>query len=38
MVNYDRTTFDGGAAGATPGSIADRETEDTVFTRLQLSY
>jgi phosphate-selective porin OprO/OprP len=38
MVNYDRTTFDGGAAGGTPGSIADRETEDTVFTRLQLSY
>jgi phosphate-selective porin OprO/OprP len=38
MVNYDRTSFDGGAAGGTPGSIADRETEDSVFTRLQLSY
>jgi phosphate-selective porin OprO/OprP len=38
MVNYDRTSFDGGAAGGTPGSIRDRETEDSIFTRLQLSY
>jgi phosphate-selective porin OprO/OprP len=38
MVNYDRTTFDGGAAGGTPGSIRDRETENSVFTRLQLNY
>jgi phosphate-selective porin OprO/OprP len=38
MVNYDRTSFDGGAAGGTPGSIADRETEDSVFTRLQFNY
>jgi phosphate-selective porin OprO/OprP len=38
MVNYDRTTFDGGAAGGTPGAIRDRDTEDSVFTRLQLNY
>jgi phosphate-selective porin OprO/OprP len=38
MLNYDRTTFDGGAAGGTPGSIRDREAEDSIFTRLQLSY
>jgi phosphate-selective porin OprO/OprP len=38
MVNYDRITFDGGAAGGTPTAIRDRETEDAVFTRLQLSY
>jgi phosphate-selective porin OprO and OprP len=38
MVDYDRTTFDGGAAGTAPGSIADRETEDSIFTRLQLNY
>ena len=38
MANYDRTWFDGGAVGSTPGSIADRETEDSILTRLQLSY
>jgi len=38
MVNYDRTSFDGGAASGAPGSVADRDTEDSVFTRLQLSY
>ena len=38
MVDYDHTWFDGGAAGSTPGSIADRDTEDSIFTRLQLSY
>jgi phosphate-selective porin OprO/OprP len=38
MVNYDRTSFDGGAPGGAPGSIRDRETEDSVFTRLQLNY
>ncbi len=32
-VNYDQTSFDGGAAGG-----ADRDTEDTILTRLQLSY
>ena len=33
MVNYDRTSFDGGAPGG-----GDRDTEDTFLTRLQLSY
>lgn len=32
-VNFDRTSFDGGAAGG-----ADRDTEETFLTRLQLSY
>ena len=32
-VNYDQTSFDGGAAGG-----SDRDTEDTILTRLQLSY
>jgi phosphate-selective porin OprO and OprP len=38
MVNCDRTTFDGGAAGGTPGAIRDRETEHSIFTRVQLNY
>ena len=33
MVNWEQTYFDGGAAGG-----ADRDTEDTVYTRLQLQY
>ena len=33
MVNWDQTYFDGGAAGG-----ADRDTEDTLYTRLQLQY
>ena len=44
-LNYENTSFDGGgnvtAAGAATGSfinIADRPTEKTLFTRLQLSY
>jgi phosphate-selective porin OprO/OprP len=32
-VNYDQTSFDGGAAGG-----SDRDTEDTILTRIQLSY
>jgi phosphate-selective porin OprO/OprP len=32
-VNFDHTSFDGGAAGG-----ADRDSEETVLTRLQLSY
>jgi phosphate-selective porin OprO/OprP len=32
-VNFDRTSFDGGAPGGD-----DRDTEDTMLTRLQLSY
>jgi phosphate-selective porin OprO/OprP len=32
-VNFDRTSFDGGGAGG-----SDRDTEDTILTRLQLSY
>jgi phosphate-selective porin OprO/OprP len=34
--NYERTSFDGGA-GAT-GAIQDRADEETLYTRLQLSY
>ena len=33
MVNWEQTYFDGGAAGG-----ADRDTEDTIYTRLQLQY
>jgi phosphate-selective porin OprO/OprP len=33
MVNWEQTWFDGGAAGG-----ADRDAEDTIYTRLQLQY
>lgn len=33
VVNYEHTTFEGGAAGG-----ADRDTENTVFSRIQFSF
>ena len=34
--NYERTSFDGGAG--TSGAVVDRADEETLYTRLQISY
>ena len=36
MVDFDRTSFDGGASGV--GNTGNRPSEETLFTRLQLTY
>jgi phosphate-selective porin OprO and OprP len=36
MLNFDRTTFDGGDTGV--GNTGNRPSEETIFTRLQFQY
>ena len=36
MLDFDRTTFDGGASGV--GNTGNRPSEETIYTRLQFSY
>ena len=36
MLDFDRTTFDGGASGV--GNTGNRPSEETIYTRLQFNY